>query len=467
MAQKFADRVKETTTTTGTGNVTVAGAVSGYSTFATRYANNDTFYYAIIHQTATEWEVGYGTYVSGTPAVARTKVIASTNSDAAVNFSAGTKHVFVTAPSTTFGVNGAVDPRTFQARLTAQSGNPVPNADVTGATSIYLTMHNGNRISLYNGSFWQEYAISEISSSLSGLIKGVTYDVFVKDVAGVPTLVLYAWKTIVASNNPTAGSSKVININVTADLSVGQRVTVKDGSNSEVAYITAISTNTSITVDVLANSYTGPNVYGFRVREPGFGLTVKDNIWVSQSTGDSTERYAGSITISGTTTGQTEDSDQRRLVYNEYNKVARKLKRTDTTDSWTYSTNAFHQANASAANQVEITQGTNVGTGSDPVWLRASGLVTNSTATARSFSTGIGVDRTTTNDADMVQRGYTPASNAIGASSWAELVHQPSPGFHFFAWEECGNGTDTQTWYGDAGVAGNQYATGLIGTWPC
>jgi len=92
------DRVKETSTTTGTGNLTLAGAVSGFQAFSI-FANNDTFFYAVVHQTLAEWEVGIGTYVSATPALARTTVLESSNADALVSFSAGTKDVFVTRPS--------------------------------------------------------------------------------------------------------------------------------------------------------------------------------------------------------------------------------------------------------------------------------------------------------------------------------------------------------------------------------
>lgn len=95
MAHFVADRVKETSTTTGTGNLTLAGAVSGFQAFSAVYANNDTFFYAI--ENGSEWEVGYGTYVSATPAIARTTVIESSNSDSAVNFSAGTKVIWVDA----------------------------------------------------------------------------------------------------------------------------------------------------------------------------------------------------------------------------------------------------------------------------------------------------------------------------------------------------------------------------------
>ena len=97
MAHVVADRVKDTTTTTGTGNVTLSGsAPNGYLTFGSVLANNDTTYYCIAGQTGTEWEVGLGTYVSATPALARTTVLASSNAGSAVNFSAGTKDVFIT-----------------------------------------------------------------------------------------------------------------------------------------------------------------------------------------------------------------------------------------------------------------------------------------------------------------------------------------------------------------------------------
>lgn len=103
MAHLSPVRVQETTTSTGTGNLTLAGAVSGFSTFASRFANNDTFYYAIEGVDANgvptgEWETGVGTFVSATPAIARTTVDKSSNSDAAVNFSAGTKRVYVALP---------------------------------------------------------------------------------------------------------------------------------------------------------------------------------------------------------------------------------------------------------------------------------------------------------------------------------------------------------------------------------
>jgi hypothetical protein len=98
MALVLADRVRETTTTTGTGTVTLAGAVTGYQSFAV-IGNGNTTYYTISGQGTAEWEVGIGTYTSSGTTLARTTVLASSNSGSLVTFSAGTKDVFVTYPS--------------------------------------------------------------------------------------------------------------------------------------------------------------------------------------------------------------------------------------------------------------------------------------------------------------------------------------------------------------------------------
>lgn len=87
---KKADRVRETTVTTGTGTVTLAGAVSAYRTFASAFSNNDSVYYVIAGPS--EWEVGSGVYNAGT--LSRVKVEASSNAGALVSFSAGSKDVF-------------------------------------------------------------------------------------------------------------------------------------------------------------------------------------------------------------------------------------------------------------------------------------------------------------------------------------------------------------------------------------
>ena len=99
MALVLNDRVKETTTTTGTGTLTLAGAVTGFETFAAGVGNSNTTYYAVTLPGTSEFEVGLGTLSSDSSTIARTTIISSSNSDSAVNFSAGTKTIFCTIPA--------------------------------------------------------------------------------------------------------------------------------------------------------------------------------------------------------------------------------------------------------------------------------------------------------------------------------------------------------------------------------
>lgn len=91
----FYDRTKETTVTTGTGAITLAGAVSQFRAFSASYLNGSgNIPYVIVGQTGTEWESGNGTLVNATT-FSRDRVVKSSNANALVNFSAGTKDVWV------------------------------------------------------------------------------------------------------------------------------------------------------------------------------------------------------------------------------------------------------------------------------------------------------------------------------------------------------------------------------------
>ena len=100
MAFAVADRVRETTTTTGTGTLDLGGAVSGFRTFVSGIGDGNVTYYAIVHRTAAEFEIGIGTVTdASTDTLSRTTVLSSSNSKSAVTFSAGTKDVFCTQPA--------------------------------------------------------------------------------------------------------------------------------------------------------------------------------------------------------------------------------------------------------------------------------------------------------------------------------------------------------------------------------
>lgn len=93
------DRVKETTSTTGTGAITLGGAPVGFQTFAQAFDDQDDVYYAIVGLGTGEWEVGIGRFNSGGGTIDRNQVLQSSNADALVNFSAGNKDVFCTIAS--------------------------------------------------------------------------------------------------------------------------------------------------------------------------------------------------------------------------------------------------------------------------------------------------------------------------------------------------------------------------------
>lgn len=139
MALILADRVKETTTTTGTGTVTLAGAVSGFQSFSV-VGNGNTTFYTITDGTANTWEVGIGTYTSSGTTLSRDTVLASSNSGSLVNFGAGTKNVFVTYPAGR-SVYAATVPTNGQ--LLIGNGTNFSLATLTAGTNITITNSSG------------------------------------------------------------------------------------------------------------------------------------------------------------------------------------------------------------------------------------------------------------------------------------------------------------------------------------
>jgi len=94
------DRVKQTTTTTGTGTIDLSGTETGFETFVAGIGDGVQTYYAIVHDGTADFEVGTGTVTdAGTDTLSRQSVISSSNSDNLVNFGAGSKTVFCTLPA--------------------------------------------------------------------------------------------------------------------------------------------------------------------------------------------------------------------------------------------------------------------------------------------------------------------------------------------------------------------------------
>jgi hypothetical protein len=145
MAFVVADRVKELTTTLGTGTVTLTGAAAGYQSFSAIGNNNQTFY-TIAHQTASEWEVGIGTYTSSGTTLSRSTVLSSSNSGSLVNFSVGTKDVFVTYPSQLVPILQTV--ATISTSITFAPTN-------RGLSQSPTTITSPGSVRIPGGQFWQ------------------------------------------------------------------------------------------------------------------------------------------------------------------------------------------------------------------------------------------------------------------------------------------------------------------------
>lgn len=99
MALVVKDRVKETTATTGTGTLTLAGAVTGFQSFSSALSNADTTYYAIFESSTGAWEVGLGTFTSSGTTLSRDTILESSNAGSAINLTAGAAEVFITQPA--------------------------------------------------------------------------------------------------------------------------------------------------------------------------------------------------------------------------------------------------------------------------------------------------------------------------------------------------------------------------------
>lgn len=129
MAFVLADRVRETTATTGTGTVTLAGAATGFQSFSA-IGNGNSTYYTIAGQGTNEWEVGIGTYTSSGTTLSRDTVLSSSNSGSLVNFSSGTKDVFVTQPAERTVYVGATDQTIYGANNAQGNMGLLVNADL-------------------------------------------------------------------------------------------------------------------------------------------------------------------------------------------------------------------------------------------------------------------------------------------------------------------------------------------------
>jgi cytoskeletal protein CcmA (bactofilin family) len=188
MALVLNERVKETTTTTGTGALSLGGAPTGFETFAAGIGNSNTTYYAIFHATADEFEVGLGTLDGDSSDLTRTTVYASSNSDSAVNFSAGTKTVFCTMPAARSVFLDADGDVTLGANLDVGG-----NLTVTGTTTFNggtLTLGDANTDNIVFGGEVDSDIIPDDDGTFDlGSASKEWQDLFIDGTANIDSLV--------------------------------------------------------------------------------------------------------------------------------------------------------------------------------------------------------------------------------------------------------------------------------------
>lgn len=169
-------------------------------------------------------------------------------------------------------------------------------------------------------------------------------------------------------------------------------------------------------------------------------LTTQDGILVK--TGSTTHRYVGSFRTTGVS-GQTEDSEANRLVFNHQHQELRRLRKVEGANSWTYSAAAFQEANATSNRCAVVT-----GVAGNPVDLYAQHMAAH--VSNQNCWTAIGYDSTTVPIA--VSQGCVNISN-VAVQLETRITHYPAIGYHYYAWLERATASGATTWYGDNGDA--------------
>lgn len=298
------------------------------------------------------------------------------------------------------GATTIVQPIYSGGRLTLTVSTPVTTTDVVGATTIWYAPMTNTYVSIYNGSALSPTLFTSSSTDTIGLPlvlgsnwgSGLNYDGFIVNDSG----------------------------------------TVRFGTGPSWTTDTARGTGIGTTELQMFNGiWTNKNSITIR-----YSNTSTVNIAANQAT------YVGSFRT--TSAGTTEDSAAKRYVWNCYNQTLRPLSNpTETTDNWNYTTAAFRQANGNTANQLDVL----LGLPGNLIEAEAFGIASSSVGNIFT-ATGIGVDSTTVNSAQIMG-----PSTALTAGDrrlmMAKYIGYPSIGRHIYTWLEYSTASGTTQWNGD------------------
>lgn len=288
-----------------------------------------------------------------------------------------------------------------QGRVTLTSGTPVLAVDTTGATTIYYTPYNGNQVPLWNGTGFALTSFAELNQALSDTTKSPAassanhnYDMFVWNDAGTPRCTRGpAWSSD-TSRGTGGGTSELARQN-------GLLVNVNAITNGPAAgygtYVGTIRTNGSNSVDMIQQ----PN---------------------AAAGGPATNLYC----------------------WNMYNRISIGAFNIDSTSSWTYTTAAWRQKNASTGNQINFVVGQPEET-FDCFNSQLSTIAVNGNIRYN----GIGYDSTSATATGSSSGALASGTIAPGQTALATFTRPCEIGYHYVAALEFGNATSTPTFYGD------------------
>ena len=240
-----ADRVKETSTSTGATTFALAGAVVGFRAFSSVCSVGDTFYYVIDSDSGSEWETGLGTY-SATNTLTRTTVFASSNSGSIVTFSAGTKNVYISLTAR------QID--TISAAPKASTGSPPLLERLVGAAHTELTATTE-----YNDIYWVLARAVQFSTGAVATQRAIRIAAPTYSFVGASTITNAA--TVQIDGAPVAGTSATITNSIALRALTGQAAAkgivvqgaasqtgnLQEWQNSSSAILAKIESNGSLT----------------------------------------------------------------------------------------------------------------------------------------------------------------------------------------------------------------------------
>lgn len=322
MAFVVADRVRETSPTTGTGAFTLSGAVIGYQSFGSAIGSGNSTYYVISNPGVNEWEVGIGTVGAGT--LARTTVLASSTGTSLVSFTAGTKDVFVTYPAevAVFAGNAVtLTNKTISGSdntLSNIGNGSLTNSSLTigttnialGATSLTLAGLTSVTATTFNGALSGNATTATTATNLAG---GAASQIPYQTGSGATTFLANGTSGQVLTSNGASAPSWGSNA-----ITLGSTTVTLGGTAGSIAGLTSLSstgvTVTSLTSGRVVYATTGGALAdSVNLTFDGTTLALTGVLTVTQ---DSTFSSTGALKISSGTTAQRPSGTAGQLRFN-------------------------------------------------------------------------------------------------------------------------------------------------------